>query len=256
VGNVVIHQDVVEKQGASVDLRIEAEKMRRARRIGLDSGLFSVPEVYDFDSESGMLRMERIQGLTGIRNLGMNRDLLFEMAARAGMALAAVHRDLRLPDEMTTPIPKEFEGEGADVYLHGDYSGENVCVVRPGRAGAPQLVLIDWQLSPRVGGQGNRGSRHFDLAWFVGNLFRKPLHRYAIDPSASRAASLFLSAYARLAPAGALEGFGGYLMRLRNYRLVRHEANLHLAKRLLLTPGFWNWRRFAEEFDPGNIAHA
>src|SRR5690606_39135625 len=103
-----------------------------------------------------------------------------------------------------------------NVFLHGDYSGENVCVM--GVGGEAQLVLIDWQISPRIGNNATFGTQYFDIGWFIGNLFRKPAYEYLVGPDVRLTAMSFLQGYSRNDQMqGEFLGLSRYLERLCEY---------------------------------------
>ncbi len=253
--NLTIRGDVVEKRGPSHALQIEAEKMRRAATIANASRLFRVPELIAFDSDKGVLRMEYLPGLRGIRRANLPADEYLSIVDRAGDALRAIHAGLMLPPELELPLPNELDHAGGGVFLHGDYSGENVCVM--GNGGETQLVVIDWQISPRIGTDATFGTQYFDIGWFIGNLFRKPVYEYLVGPDVRLAAMSFLRGYLRNGQMqGELLGLNRYLERLCDYRRENHEKNLFLLKRILLAPGINAWKRFARTLDVRMLENA
>jgi len=253
--NLVIRGHVVEKRGPPRALRIEAEKMQRAAAIGKASGLFRVPELVGLDLEEGVLRMEYVRGLRGIRRVRLPTDRYLRAIEQAGEALCRIHRDLALPSEFRLSLPDELDHVGTGVCLHGDYSGENVCVVE--REGKIQLVVIDWQTTPRIGIVATYGTRYFDIGWFIGNLFRKPVYKYLAGPAVEKAALSFLRGYMRNAPGrDHFCGLGEYLERLCDYRLENHEKGLFFLKRMLLSPGLGAWKTFARTLDARTLENA
>lgn len=229
--------------------------MQHAEVIAKASGLFRVPELVGLDQEEGVLRMEYIPGLRGIRRARLPADRYLAAVDRAGEALCRIHRDLALPPEFLLSLPDELDQAGTGVCLHGDYSGENVCVVE--RNGVIQLVVIDWQATPRLGSIATYGTRYFDIGWFIGNLFRKPVYKYMAGPAVQRAAMSFLQGYMRNNPVqDDLPGFKEYLERLCDYRLENHEKGLFFLKRILLSPGFGAWKAFARTLDARTLENA
>lgn len=223
-------------------MRVEIEKMQQARILGIESGLFSVPEIVSFDEVSGTLTMHRIPRIRGIRQFRLSSSKQYELIDRLGKAISLVHEQLRLPDEMRIPLPQGLDHPGEGVFLHGDLSTENVCLTDDPH---PKIVLIDWQMSPRYGGRATWGTRYFDIAWFIGNLFRRPIWKYVYGPDANMSAAIFVNSYMRNA------GLSDYAADFREYhekfflqRMNTQERNLPWLKHALLAPGFHFWRDF------------
>ena len=160
--------DIARKTADPSHLRVEAEKSRLAGRIGERSDLFRVPRVLNFDEQAGVLDFERIPDLITYTELVMQRQGPYEeLASRAGRALAHVHAELVLHDEMRTPLPPEWLGsERPDVCLHGDFTSNNICV----DLGDMSLVIVDWSGAPLVGRGPTVGPGCFDVVWFVRHL--------------------------------------------------------------------------------------
>lgn len=242
---VSLEGGVIVKRGDPQKIAIEAAKMQAAAIVGRESGLFQVPAIVDLDAERGVLRMEYVPGIRGIRRFrGRDADLV-NLMRHVGEALAAIHMGLRLPDSMRRPLAGSVpDCEGA-VYLHGDFSGENVCVLAEDGE-RPRLIILDWQTSLIAGGEGTYGTPYFDVAWFVGNLFRKPVYKYLSQPDPAVAADSFIDAYSAIV--GDLfdrQTFSIYLSSLLQFRQRVHESELLWIKRLLLAHGFVRWGRYA-----------
>jgi len=233
---------VVVKRGAPTAIRVEAEKMSRAREIGRSCGLFLVPEVHEYD-ERGVLVMERIRGIKGIRRARLPRLRMLALFELAGRSLAQVHKHLVLPEELRSPLPPALDQSGSQAFLHGDFSAENVCVTPDGT-----LVLIDWQMSPRYGSIETWGTRYFDVCWFIGNLFRKPAYDYLLGVPTALAARTFLDGYQKEGCTIEPAPFGAYHRAFFESRIRTQESGLWFAKKALLRHGFKQWERFIDEF--------
>ena len=75
---ITIHPYYVVKQGLPELMSVEAEKTRKAHEIGKACGLFRVPEVLDYDPDTGIAKLERIDSMQSIRSVlshGKNCDL-------------------------------------------------------------------------------------------------------------------------------------------------------------------------------------
>lgn len=176
-------------------LRIEIEKTRRAARIAKETGLFRVPGVLDYDDVKGSAVFERILGLRTFREAVRSSRECGEAAGRIGQALAVIHRDLRLPDDMRLSVPRAFRDGGGDVFLHGDFGLRNVCF----EPGSQVPVILDWQFTDMHGGEATFGSRYFDLIWFVNTLIWIPTAAHLVRDPTTPAARPFIESYFRTA---------------------------------------------------------
>lgn len=180
-------ENTVTKTAAPNLMRIEVEKTRRAYEIGKSCGLFRVPEILDYDETKGQVVFERIERIQPIIHVQNQWKSVME---RIGRSLAIIHRTLSLPQEMAIPLPSEFALPGTEVFLHGDFNGFNICI----DTCSLSIVILDWQMTPRHGGQATYGSRYFDLLWFVNCILWSPTVRYLFyDPVTPAAKSLFRS---------------------------------------------------------------
>lgn len=187
---IQIGKNTVTKTAAPDLMRIEVEKTRRAFEIGRDCGLFRVPRVLDYDEDKGVVVYERIKGIQpAISRVKQSRPIV----ERIGRSLAVIHRTLSLPQEMVAPLPPEFVLPGTEVFLHGDFNCCNVCL----HACSDAIVIIDWQMTARHGGQATYGSRYFDLLWFVNYLLWTPTASYLFCNPVAPVAKSFLESYFR-----------------------------------------------------------
>ncbi len=190
--------DIARKTGESSLLAVEAAKASRAFEIGKDSGLFSVPKVVNFDAEAGVLEFERLSDLSTLLDLAVRKDRrLPELLERAGRALAVVHAELTLPEEMKHELPAEWMNScERGVFIHGDFACINVCFHEP----SGELVILDFSAAPMVGRTPTFGSRYFDILLFVSSLFHGAPYRSWLSWDAGKMAGTFLRGYAKAAP--------------------------------------------------------
>ncbi len=190
--------DIARKTGESSLLAVEAAKASRASEIGRDSGLFSVPKVVNFDAEAGVLEFERLSGLATLLDLAVRKDRrLPELLRKAGQALAVVHAELTLSEEMKHELPSEWmDSSDQNVFIHGDFACINVCFHEP----SAELVILDWSAAPMVGRTPTFGSRYFDILLFVSSLFHGAPYRSVLNWDAKEMAGTFLRGYAKAAP--------------------------------------------------------
>jgi len=188
---ILFGKDTVTKISTPEDMRVEVEKTTRAYDIGKNCGLFSVPKVLDFNESKGVAVFERISTMVPVANI-MNytgrHSIIFELI---GKALAVIHKELVLPEDMTIELPGEFRLPGTDVYLHGDFNGVNVCAL----TNKLSIVILDWQMTSRHGGLATYGSRYFDLIWFINYFLWTPKIKYLITDPVKPIAKVFLASY-------------------------------------------------------------
>jgi len=238
--------DIARKTGSPSLLAVEAIKTQRAGEIGRSSGLFYVPKVISFDARAGVLEFERLRGLVTLFDLAVKKDpRLFELLEKTGRALAAIHRQLVLPDEVKHELPVEWMGPADEnVFIHGDFAGFNLCFDESSQ----RLVILDWDSAPFLRQIATYGSRFFDIVWFVNYVFYGAPRQCLFNWDALRMANVFLSGYAEHYPqiGARLAGDLAPLMR-RYYRktvwyLARQRpwwrAARYLLYQLLIYPRF------------------
>jgi tRNA A-37 threonylcarbamoyl transferase component Bud32 len=204
--------DVARKKGAGSLLAVEATKTKLARKMGQVSGLFYVPKVLSFDADKGVLDFERLGGLVTLHRLAVDRDVRsLELFEKAGRALAVVHEQLVLPDEMKYGLPSEWMScSDEHVFIHGDFASVNVCLHKP----SGQLVILDWSAAPLIGRTPTFGSRHFDILWFASCAFRgAPIGR-VLRWNAEEMTGAFFQGYAKTASEKKLEGIRSHLPKI------------------------------------------
>mgnify|MGYP001146765002 CR=1 FL=1 len=215
--------NIARKKGESSLLAIEAVKTQKAREIGEASGLFRVPKVLDFDEQKGVLDFERIDGLATLLQLAVEKDpRLCDLMERAGRALAVVHRQLLLPDDMKHQLPPQWMARPDDnVFIHGDFGGQNVCYCK----GSDQLVVLDWSAAPLIGRVPTYGSRYFDILWFVSFMFRGCPNRSVLAWDVEKLMAPFVTGYAQEAAIDA-DGLAQTIpaMRTLQKRSIRYLA--------------------------------
>lgn len=184
---------VARKIGSPSVLAVELAKTERAAEIGDATGLFYVPRVVSFDRQEGVLEFEHLADLHNLLAMASKRDpRAVDLAGRAGVALAAVHERLVLPEEATFPLPPEWMAPpGQNVFIHGDFTGDNVCYHEP----TGRLVIVDWSAAPFMKGVPTFGSPFFDVTWFVMNLCYSRLSRRMARYASLNLADTFLDGY-------------------------------------------------------------
>jgi tRNA A-37 threonylcarbamoyl transferase component Bud32 len=218
--------DIARKKGKPSLLAVEALKSQRAGEIGRSSGLFYVPKVIDFDEKTGVLEFERLKGLVTLLDLAIKKDQrLFGLLEKAGNALAAIHQQLVLPDEMKHELPPEWMGPPEEnVFIHGDFATINVCFHEP----SGRLVILDWSAAPIMGRTPTFGSRFFDILWFACCIFRGVPAKRLLSWNAETMTDTFIKGYANASSQDRLSRFRDYLSKV--YRLQRQKIR-YLARR-------------------------
>ena len=184
--------EVVVKTQEPGRARIEVFKTRAARTVAEARQTFRVPRVVGYDAEKGRIAFERIHGLIPFGRAIRILDDPLELAVKAGNALACIHRDLRLPDDLRQELPASWrDARAPQVFVHGDFNLTNVCVAPVNR----EIVILDWAFTDVWGGVGTYGPAGFDLLWFAQGLLYGNTGRLRRVSNAPAIARAFLEAY-------------------------------------------------------------
>tara|TARA_Y100000031_G_scaffold16921_1_gene17495 strand:- start:1 stop:762 length:762 start_codon:yes stop_codon:yes gene_type:complete len=187
---ILIGKNTVTKTAAPELMRIEVKKTQRAYDIGLDYGLFRVPKVLDYDEVRGVVVLERINE---VHPFSTKTNHCRSVIEQIGHSLAIIHQTLSLPQTMVNPLPTELFLPEEEVFLHGDFNGQNICVDPSSNA----ITIFDWQMTHRHGGKATYGSRYFDLVWFVNYLLWEPTIGHLLGDPVAPVAKSFLTSYFR-----------------------------------------------------------
>ncbi len=218
--------DTIEITGTREELRRELNVMRAAEMLGLTSGLFTVPPT---SMRDGSLIQPFMRTLTPVRTRlrAQPRDTGF--ARRLGVVLAAVHEGLDVPDEVRRSCAAPPMSCASVVPLHGDFSVLNVLI----RPEDDQVVLLDWNRAPWLGGSATHGSATSDLAVFLISLFWSP-------PGGGD----YIAAAPQFAPAF-LDGYGSRASRTITYAELGHDLGVCLGRFFPAQKQHLSKRRFA-----------
>ena len=213
---------IARKTGDSSVLAVEAVKTQLAAKIGQSSGLFYVPKVLKFDAKAGILEFERLRGLVTLREVAAQKGTkIYDLLSRTGEALAVVHDNLVLPDEMREELSAEWvDKDGENVFIHGDFGGFNVCYHEP----TDRIVILDWSTAPLLKRTPTFGSRFFDVLWFVGFLFMSSGNKKTFSWDAEGMSKAFLKGYACRYSS----------QNMQDKLLHKKKSLLHLQKRCIL----------------------
>jgi len=185
--------NIARKTGEPSLLAVEIAKTQKAAEIGKECGLFYVPKVVNFDAEAGIIEFEHLSGLITLFELAIRKDpRLFELLEKTGQALVAIHEKLVLPADMKINLPDEWMDDADNVFIHGDFTGENVCFDKS----ANRLVILDWSAAPLLGRRVTFGVRYFDIIWFAYYLFYCMPAKNITRWNACRMVDKFLDGYA------------------------------------------------------------
>lgn len=239
--NLKITKNTVIKTCETASSKIEFIKMTKAKEISSMTGLFYVPEVYDYQEDKGIIVMEKIKDLKGIRNFKFSKASYKDLIINTAKSLAVIHDELHLPKEMIIPIQKKIDHSDGRVFIHGDFSTENISI---SSTNPRTIVIIDWQMTKIYGGSGTYGTRYFDLSWFINNLFSVPFYKYFYSLNVSEYAGLFVSTYFENCKSYEcnIENFSKYLIKFYRHKL--QDRKMHLLKHFLLKYGHNQWLSF------------
>ena len=149
---------------------------------------------------------------------------------------------------MKSYLPHEYRQPGSEVFLHGDFCLDNICLGK----NDSEIFILDWQTTQKIGGgKITYGTRYFDLMWFVYCLFYRPFNRqrYNIRAPASLMAKEFLDGYFQTFDSnGRHEAFADYMEKFMAVTLAKRKRGSHMKRRLLLLPSHMKLRKFISSF--------
>lgn len=195
---VSVRDDTVVKIQEPEASRRERLRTSAGREVGLQSGLFIVPEIVSFDDSRGEIVFQRLP-LTGLRQALSDGHRTMELVGRAAGALAAIHRGLR-SSHLTGNVYPEMGVSPArhPVPLHGDFGMRNIFYLRA----SDDIAVIDWANAQWTGVNTDLGAPEIDIAVFLMSFF----HRRVFGPwpisRRHEAARHFLATYASASPHG------------------------------------------------------
>lgn len=206
--------EVVVKTQKPERARIEVFKTRAAGKVAEARKTFRVPRVVDYDADQGRIVFERIHGLIPFSRAIRMLDDPVELAVKAGKALAGIHRDLRLPDDLRQELPACWrDAQAPQVFVHGDFNLTNVCVAPATR----EIVVLDWAFTDVWGGVGTYGAACFDPLWFAQSLLYWNTCRVRRVSNAPAIVRTFLETYGQGMAAPDMESakaiYGAYFVR-------------------------------------------
>lgn len=230
---VEIGPHAISKTAPPEIVALEVTKTRLAHEIGKRTGLFIAPEVQAHDSVGGTAVFGRVDDVEPLGHLERRLDVLPDLPEKLASALAAIHSQMDLPEDLRRPLPAEcLREESPDVVVHGDFTGRNVLI----RVTDGAIVLIDWMTTYRLGELCTTGPAWFDLAWFIRWQYLRPGFG-AIPNAAAAACTRFVRAYLAIQQQGTLSEFGSYLLQLSVADRRRRDVCFSLRRRLAALRG-------------------
>jgi len=152
---------------------LEAEITQAAHNLSKSCNLFCCPRVLDCDSQSGTLKLERIEGIVPLADYLDKKVVGIRVIKKVGRALACVHNRLEVPDEVRRLVPSDWQVLNNDcVTLHGDFNLINVCY----KEDDDRIVILDWATAPALEFTGTSGPGYLDLAHFIRSLLLQQKH--------------------------------------------------------------------------------
>jgi tRNA A-37 threonylcarbamoyl transferase component Bud32 len=244
---VVFKKNTVIKKSLPKLAKIEFIKTIKAISISKKFNLFQVPEIYDYDEKNGIIIFERIHNLKGLGCLNFNKDLYKNVISKTGESLAIIHNNLQLPYNMKIALDEKIDFPGDKIYFHGDFSVENVNIIN----NTHKLIILDWQMTNIHGGKATYGTRYFDIAWFINNLFSKPIYKYLFSRDIDNLAKLFLDSYFNICNDTNCNkyDFFRYLRFFFNNNMQERTQHFHWLKKIILLYGHNLWEKFINSND-------
>ena len=229
--NIQISDEFVTKRCQPALMAIEFTKHTRAIEIAEKSQLFRVPLIKEYLPEEGKLVLEYIPNLDRLSKSPILSERHLQKLAKA---LNAVHQGLILPDSMVLELPAKLSGP-KNVFLHGDFNGENVCIDRSNG----ELVILDWQMTSVYGGDCTFGSRLFDLLWFCTYGLWEPEKKDIFDLNRPiELAMSFLQAYIQESDCGlTYEEVFKYAKKFYGIEYSKRHFGVNIRKNILLVVG-------------------
>ncbi|MBN1127123.1 MAG: hypothetical protein JXA82_19125 [Sedimentisphaerales bacterium] len=139
----------------------------QANQLSRRTNWFYTPEVMDWDSVSGLLKLERINGLIPLSIYINNTHQDLELLWKVGRALGTIHLQMKPSSKIKSIAPKPWCGRPEDqVIVHGDFNTTNIGC----RSTDKRIIILDWSNGPALPFQCCIASRYLDLAHFVRSL--------------------------------------------------------------------------------------
>ena len=229
--SIIVDNNSVLKTDTPNKMQVEVSKTQKAYEVGLSTGLFIVPKILSYDFKTGKAELEYLQDLISIKKLIITNQatgLLFE---DIGKALAFIHRDLKLKEEMKTYLPKCLDFNNDNVFLHGDFNTTNVLFSKKDN----RLVVLDWQMTEVFDGKATYGSRYFDISWFINSVFYVPCFHF-FKPF-EKYIKYFIKGYSENSNGCFTENiYHEYLLKYTNLRYKKRRNERNWKGHILYTP--------------------
>ena len=206
---VILLEDTVVKRQRCEEMTSELEKTILGRDIGIRNDLYEVPKVLDSTRETGTIVYERVLDFVPLLQRIQAKENTDHLMTTIGRSLACIHNELKLPAEMTAPLPSAWADQNSpQVFIHGDFNVFNLLC----RKGTDDLIIIDWAASNLVNGPPGSpssigsenesptyGTCYFDLTWFITSMhFRRGRYvRLRSIPDIRNKTDLFLQGYSQ-----------------------------------------------------------
>ncbi len=230
--NIQITDNAILKHGDAKLLLDEAVKTIKGSYISRKYKIFYVPKINECNFDQGYLNFERILNLTPIR------DLLFkkkqnEIFYNIGHSLILIHENLILEKNQKIPLPERIQEKGLNVFIHGDYSIDNVCIDSVSK----KLIIIDWQMTKVFGGTSTFGTPYFDLIWFLNNLYFQSFDRIIYSTRIKSYADSFLAGYIENSSQHFfLNDFSKYSIKFMKNRYAQKEKEWTIKNKINFLP--------------------
>lgn len=194
---VSIQGDVVLKVQSPEASRRERLRTLAGAEVARQTGLFVVPRIMSFDDSRGEIAFERLE-MMALRPALSNSGKSMELVEQSGLALAAIHRYMKMGETAAAPSTSGGGRVRQPVPLHGDFGMRNVFYL-PASNG---IAVIDWANAHWMDFDADHGPPEIDLAVFLMSLFhRRPFGPWPISRR-HELAQRFLETYASASSQG------------------------------------------------------
>lgn len=205
-----------------------------------------VPKIVDVDYFKKTIFFEYINNFIPLERISIdNPDVYY----RVGFILNKIH-DIKtslLNNKILLSEDKYIVDNKELVFIHGDFSVRNVGIIKDGLNRGPLLCVVDWSTTKLNGGLATIGSRFFDIAWFLNNIYNQK-SRYQIDFNfANNICNNFLKGYNHN---GSLDksSFIGYIDKFVSHYVETRISSMSPIKKIFVKRSLGGFYRFIKNY--------
>lgn len=211
----------------------EVQITQAAHDLAQMSNLFCVPQIIEYDRDSGVIEFERIQGFITIGQFLAKKPDNITILRRVGKVLAHIHDRLCIPLDVCRLADARWLSIGGDVVpMHGDFNTINVGYKKDSDA----IVVLDWASPTSLGPRSTVGPRYLELAHFIYSLCIHQANFLKSLRLLRQRANAFLEGYeAELGRQIDLSIISDFLLRISFVSFPVHDEYKNVLKRLYYT---------------------